>query len=233
MLSTNYSRALPIVVMTLVYISGCATAPTEVDGPVSLTDEPSELISRHAAAREAALAAASDTDYVPPVPPSSPVMMGAAQRASNDYFRGLQAMMTGNKDRALRAFVQMEEDFPGLSGPIVNQGIILLRSGEYEEAESTLRRAIETNTYNPYAHNALGVALREQGRFAEARTHYQKAIELDPAYARAHFNLGVLAELYLLDLETALRHFREYQQLQRQPDATVSNWIMDLERRIE
>lgn len=225
-LSGAFSTAL------LIFISGCASTPTEVDEPLTIMDERSEQVSRHAAAREAAMAAASDTDYVPPVPPSSPAMQGAAQRASNDYFRGLQAMMAKNYDRALDIFQQMEETFPGLSGPIINTGIIQLRNEDYEQAENTFRRALDTNDLNPYAHNALAVALREQGHFTEAREQYLKAIDLDPAYARAHFNLAVLAELYLLDLETALKHFREYQDLQRQPDDTVSNWIFDLERRI-
>ena len=87
------------------------------------------------------------------------------------------------------------------------------------------------NDANPYAHNGLGLALREQGKFDDARIHYERALVLDPKYARAHFNMAVLAELYLQDLNLALKHFQAYQNLQKQPDENVANWIVDLQRR--
>ena len=128
-------------------------------------------------------------------------------------------------------FQSLSSRFPQLSGPLVNQGLIYLEQDKNEDAEAVLRQALQANSQNPYAYNSLGLALREQGKFDEARSAYESALALDPKYARAHFNLGVLAELYMQDLNLALNHFRQYQALQKQPDQTVANWIVDLERR--
>lgn len=188
-------------------------------------------VSKYAEQREGQAAGESDSVHVPPVPHSSAVEK-PAQEAIPEYFRALQMIKAGELEQALIALQSISSRYPMLSGPLVNQGIIYLRQEKAEDAEDVLRQALDTNGQNPYAYNALGLALREQGKFDESRQAYLQALALDPMYARAHFNLGVLAELYLRDLPLALQHFRNYQQLQKNTDQTVSNWITDLERRV-
>lgn len=214
----------PLLIVFLV--SGCASRVDTGLGDAS--DE--RTLSRHADQRGGAAASDSDAEHVPPVP-HDPAVRPIAEAATQEYFRGLLYLRNDEHARALVVFQSMATRYPVLSGPWVNIGLIQLQQEDWTAAEESLRQAIATNDQNPYAHNALGVALREQGRFAEAKRHYQEAVALDPRYARAHFNLGVLAELYLQDLPSALDHFRDYQALQRQPDPTVANWIADLERR--
>jgi len=43
----------------------------------------------------------------------------------------------------------------------------------------------------------------------------------------------VIAELYLLDLQTALEHYNRYRQLTDKEDQQVAGWIADLERRLQ
>jgi Flp pilus assembly protein TadD len=217
------------VALTLALLGGCASKPPQsVD--IDIGDGTAGP-SRYAEQRAGAAAGESDAEHIPPVP-HDPAVAGIAEEAIPEYARALQTMRAGDLDRALVMFSSLASRYPRLSGPAVNQGIILSRQGKHAEAEQALRQALTANALNPYAHNALGVALREQGKFAEARNHYETAVALDPKYARAHFNLGVLAELYLQDITLALTHFRAYQALQRQQDQTVANWIADLERRV-
>ncbi|WP_223421980.1 tetratricopeptide repeat protein [Alcanivorax limicola] len=214
---------MPVLALTL--LSGCASHPEHgLEG----SGQPGE--SRHAAQRVGIAAADSDAEHIPPVP-HDPAVRPMAAAATEEYFRGLQYLRNDDLPRALVVFQSLTARYPALSGPWVNVGLIALRQQNWQDAEAALRQALDVNAQNPYAHNALGIALREQGRFAEAADHYQHAVTLDPLYARAHFNLGVLAELYLQDIPQALAHFQAYQALQRQPDSTVANWITDLERR--
>lgn len=214
--------ALPLAVL-LAFVAGCASQTTDLG-------ELEGVESKYAEQREGGAAGESDAAHVPPVPHEEG-LESVAQEALPEYVRALKAMREQDYQKAIVMLQSLSSRYPRLSGPLVNQGIAHMELEEYEDAEDTLKQALEVNSRNPYAHNALGVALREQGKFDQAGEHYRKAIELDPKYARAHFNMGVLAELYLQDLRLALEHFRTYQNLQSEPDRNVANWITDLERR--
>ncbi len=152
--------------------------------------------------------------------------------AFNDaYDKTLDQIRAGNYDNSLQKMQNLSMHNPMYSGPLVNEGLIYLKLGKYGSAMKTLQAAVLTNPKNPYAWNALGVALRYEGYFDDARKSYEQALKLDPDYARAHFNLAVLAELYLQDLPLALEHYQRYQALQSTPDAVVGHWIVDLARR--
>lgn len=231
----------------VILLCGCASTPTQQQ-PVEQAEsaeqtDVSELfesletteptVSRYADIKEMEIAAASDTEYTPPIPPATNTSVQSAEQASANFFLGLQALMIEDRDTALAIFSDMGKQFSDLSGPLVNQGLIHYHQGDLEKAEDVLQKALSINASNPYIHNTLGVILRNRGEFSEARRHYEQAITLAPTYAQAHFNLAILAELYLQDLVLALDHYRVYQTLQRHPDTTVENWILDLERRVQ
>jgi Flp pilus assembly protein TadD len=207
----------------LLVLAGCATKPD--------IEEPEGKESKYAEQRKGGEAEASDAAHVPPVPHSEE-LESVAEKALPEFVRAMKTMRKGEYKKAIVMLQSLSSRYPKLSGPLVNQGIAHLKLEEFENAENAFQKALEVNNRNPYAHNNLGVALREQGEFEKAREHYRKALELDPKYARAHFNLGVLAELYLQDLELALQHFQRYQELQKEPDQNVANWITDLKRRV-
>ena len=228
-MSTSFINRRLALASVVILFAGCASKPP-ADTDLGL-DGGSGGPSKYAEQRAGEAAAESDAEHIPPVP-HDPAVQPIALEAMPEYARALQAMRSGDLDKALVMFQSVSSRYPQLSGPLVNQGIIRRQQKRHLEAEEGLRQALSVNSSNPYAHNALGLALREQGKFDEARKHYEAAITLDPKYARAHFNLGVLAELYLQDLPLALKHFRQYQTLQRQLDQSVANWVADLERRV-
>lgn len=81
--------------------------------------------------------------------------------------------------------------------------------------------------------NNRALALKEEGRFREAADLLRSGIQGAPDTPELHYNLAVISELYLLDLDNALEHYRRYRALTGQDDKRVAGWIADLERRLQ
>ena len=148
------------------------------------------------------------------------------------FNNAVQAMAKEDYPTALKLLRAIQAQHPHLSGPWLNEGIILTKQGQCENAIKVLGKAIAANAENKYAYNQMGICMREMGQFHQAREVYLKAIALDSSYAAALFNLAILEELYLQDLPAALAHFQAYQALQENPDKQVSGWIKDIQRRL-
>ncbi len=80
-------------------------------------------------------------------------------------------------------------------------------SGQFEQAVSAYRRAVELAPNNAGARAKLGTALMNDGELAEAIEHLSAAVELEPDLGEAHCNLAVAYERSGR-LEDALRHYR-------------------------
>jgi tetratricopeptide (TPR) repeat protein len=174
--------------------------------------------------------AAVDTSQSPAM-----LMDAAKQQAvmavAGDYAKALGLMNANKDEEALILLQKVAVKAPKLSGPLVNQAVILLKQEKFAEADTILQAALQANPKNPYAFNLKGQVLRGQGKFADAKAAYESALAIDPNYAKAHFNYGVLADLYMQDLPLALSHYERYQSLQSRPDTAVANWIIDLQKR--
>lgn len=241
-MKTRKYLALTALAATLM-LAGCATAPRTA--PASGSDgsaEPDLVEKLRERMKQGPLqrqertqdklpsAAAGDSSRSPTVM-VDPELQAAAMAVAGDYARALGLMGAGKDDDAMKLMQQISAKAPRFSGPLVNQAVLLMKKQQYADAMPLLQRAVEINPRNPFAYNLQGVILREQGKFTDARAAYEKALAIDPNYAKAHFNLAVLAELYLQDLPLALGHYERYQSLQSKADASVSNWIVDLQKR--
>lgn len=244
-MSIQHKIALSAIAAALTLLAGCASAPKQAVPEAEQTagaNEPdlvAQLRERMAAGtlqrQEKAedkkpSEAAGDTSRSPALVATN-ARQQAAMAVSADYTRAISLMAADQNDEALALLQKVSAKEPSFAGPVINQGVILLKQKKFAEAEKVLRQALVISARNPYAHNLLGIALREQGKFADARSAYETALGIDPNYAKAHFNFGVLADLYLQDLPLALTHYERYQALQSKPDPAVANWIVDLQKR--
>lgn len=76
-----------------------------------------------------------------------------------------------------------------------NQGVDLIKSGDFVAAESKFRAALKQDANYGEAYSNLGSALASQGKYDAAIAAYQTAIERLPRYPYFPYNLG---NLYLL-----------------------------------
>ena len=151
--------------------------------------------------------------------------------ALEGFSLAVKAMQAGQDDVALELFKELRIIYPKLSGLWLNSGIILMKQEKYQKALPMFVEATFVNPENKVAYNQMGYCLRQLGGFEEAKNAYLEAIKLDPNYDLAHYNLGVLFELYFQDFHSAYTHFLSYQNLQKEKDPTVANWLKDLRRR--
>lgn len=87
-----------------------------------------------------------------------------------------------------------EKSGPGPEIKHYNQGVALLKKGDYAAARAELEAALEAKEAFPEAHNNLAYALRKLGEahYEAALSHYDRALELAPDLAEAHMYRGVL-----------------------------------------
>lgn len=140
---------------------------------------------------------------------------------------------SGDQTGAATTLRSITKQWPELSGPWLNLGILQAQLDDRAAAEASFRSAIAANDNNVFAWNQLAALLREDGEFAEAQTYYREALKRWPDYGDAHRNLGILLDLYLHQPDEALVHYRKAQALQEEPDRQLAGWIVDLERRLQ
>jgi TolA-binding protein len=168
------------------------------------------------------------SDPAAPAPNEPPLPPEAVQQFDN----AVAMVGAGNLAAAEQAFSSLASAYPAYSAPLVNLGILQAKAGKLEDAEKTLKVAIERKADNSSAYNHLGIVLRRQGRFKEADEAYTQAVQIDPNYANAHLNLGVLCDLYLQQPQRALEAFERYLALSSTPDEKVNGWVKELKIRL-
>jgi len=167
-------------------------------------------------------------EQVAPVgPPPIPEEVLVVQR------QAISAMQSSRHEFAVTALRQVLKKYPQYSGLHTNLGIAHAELGHDQAAVQAFRDALRVGADNPVVHNYLGILNRRAGSFQQARQSYQRAISLDESYSLAHLNLGILCDIYLRDLDCALKHYRAYETLEASVDDQFKGWKIELERRIK
>lgn len=149
------------------------------------------------------------------------------------YEQAVTALKKDDAELAIELLLTVSSEAPEKPFVFTNLGLAHFRLQQYDLALSAFQQAVSRNAGDAVAYNHLGILQRRQGQFEAARESYQRALEIDSDYALAHLNLGILFDIYLQNLEPALRHYQRYQALLDEENETVSGWIADLERRLK
>jgi len=115
---------------------------------------------------------------------------------------------------------------------LAEQGQQAFEQGQKLAARRAWQQAINLDPSAALVVNNLALLLVEDREFAEAAALLTRGLQHSPDTAELHYNLAVVSELYLLDLNRALKHYQRYRDLSGQDDAKVAGWIADLERRL-
>jgi tetratricopeptide (TPR) repeat protein len=197
------------VLAIAVLLAACSSAPSK----------PTESASQPVDATASGPSAAGDGAAAP-----------VTERGKADFDRAVGFMKAGNTTEAELEFKQVALQFPQLSSPYVNLGILYRKTGRLDQSEEALKTAVERNDGSAVAWTELGATQRLRGEFPSAAASYEKAIAADPNFAPAYRNLGVVSDLYLGDPERALTAFERYKELTGE-EKPVSAWIAELRQR--
>ncbi|MDX2412043.1 MAG: tetratricopeptide repeat protein [Woeseiaceae bacterium] len=147
-----------------------------------------------------------------------------------DYDRALDLLARGESNEGISLLKTVAAAAPGLSAPRISLAIAHHRLGDLELAEQHLLQALSINPDHPIALNELGIVYRKTARFAAARQQYEAALAVYPGYHYARRNLAVLCDLYLADLECALKNYEAYMATVRSDDEAAM-WLKDVRYR--
>jgi Flp pilus assembly protein TadD len=147
-----------------------------------------------------------------------------------DYDLAVSMLEQGQFEPGIALLLDLTDRAPALTAAHIDLGIAYAHTGDMDQAEESLRRALELNPQHPAAHNELGLVQRQKGRFEEARASYEAALSRFPDFHYAHRNLAVLCDLYIGDSACALEHYEAYSRLVPDDDE-VLRWIVEVRNR--
>ncbi len=225
-------HTLGVAALATLVLAACSSAPTR---PTESASQPATAASDagksgSGAATSANGAPAGSNGASPAGSAAAVAAVPVTARGKADFDRAVGFMKAGNVTEAELEFKQIALQFPQLSSPYVNLGILYRKAGHLDQAEDALKTAVERNDGSAVAWTELGATQRLRGEFPNAAASYEKAIAADPNFAPAYRNLGVVSDLYLGDPERALTAFERYKELTGE-EKPVSGWIAELRAR--
>lgn len=175
---------------------------------------------------------------------------GEASLSVRDSFNEALALMNDNNYEDAAALLEkINAQNNRLAGVHANLGIAYGKLNQYGKAKSALETAVGLNPNSPEILNEMAIAYRNSGEYIASKEVYQKILKKYPKSGQSHLNLGILCDIYMNDIDCALKHYKEYEALyanvpgeskdkKRAASASKStkndkvvHWINDLEKR--
>ena len=175
-----------------------------------------------------ALSACSQT----PVRPSTVIPqntkdqnLSVTEEEREEYRGGLTALSNNNYSKAQYIFNEFIQNKPDMAGAYSNLALIYFKKEKYDQSLELINKALERNPDQAQAYQLRAQLLVIKGKIHEARNDYIKAIELKPDYINAQYNLALLYDIYLQEIELAIKHYEIYLSLLEKPDERTQEWV--------
>jgi tetratricopeptide (TPR) repeat protein len=115
----------------------------------------------------------------------------APPKAHEELVRGVQALLKEKYSDARAHFEKATAIYPCYARAQTELGIVLIPSGQFTRAESSLRKSIQCDSGYHQARLVLGQLLNMQKRFGESEQTLSEAVRLDPSSWELYYQLGV------------------------------------------
>lgn len=127
---------------------------------------------------------------------SNPEALGAAGRpllapkAQEAMEKALNALNENKLDQAEKHISEAATLAPNHPDVLYTQGVILLRRGQSQQAQTVLEKTTQIDPQNARAFTALGMAFMNENKYDLATAPLQQSIQLDPANWEAHWTFA-------------------------------------------
>jgi len=145
------------------------------------------------------------------------------------YRDGITALYNNDLSKAQRIFSEFVRNKPKLAGAYSNLALVYFKKEEFDKSLKQLNKALELNPKQAQAYNLRAQLYVVDGKIHEAKADYLKAIEYKPKYTNAQYNLALLYDVYLQEINLAIKHYKIYMSLIKEPDEATKEWITHLE----
>jgi tetratricopeptide (TPR) repeat protein len=157
--------------------------------------------------------------------------LNAARSRQGLFDRWIQGSFQALAELKPARYARSESGFPDQPVGSTVEATALASQGRWSDAERMLLAANAATPRDPAILELLGLVLRNEGRFADAESAYREALSVDPLRDTAMLNLAVLLDLYLDRPAEALEVYEQYQSMQAEPDAKVTQWLKEVRTR--
>src|SRR5262249_9639182 len=104
----------------------------------------------------------------PVAQPAAPAEAPIPAQAQQQFAQALASMNAGQREQAVQQLQSLSAAYPDYAGPLLNMGILQLKSNQYADAEKSFKAALQRDGKSVQAYNYLGIVYRNMGRFKEA-----------------------------------------------------------------
>lgn len=219
---SGFSRTARLL-LPLLLLAGCA-----VDQPKTATSQPvanPPVENRPADSKTTTVVAEGTGGF------TIKEISGVPSEVRADFERAMGYLSEGNNEKGIEMLKTVVQRVPNNTAPYINLAIAYQKTSNLALAEENIKQALAINPDHPLANNEYGMLQRKNGRFQEARATYEKTLKQYPAFLPARKNLAILCDLYMRDMECALKNYQIYSEAVPN-DKSVRIWIADLEKRI-
>lgn len=166
-----------------------------------------------------------------PVPDRQPALEGQAKidalllQRQQRYRQAVVLLAEGKHaeaESALRTFI---DKYPDIASAYLNLAYALLNRQQAEKSLQAVNKSIELNPRIAQAYHHRAYLKLNNGDIHQAQEDFQQAIKLNPGYVNAHFNLALLYDIYLQDINLAIKHYQSYLDLVTEDDERTREWV--------
>ena len=103
------------------------------------------------------------------------------------------ARIANDHELALKLLKEVIEKFPDRNELLVDRGVLEMESGQYVDAENTLKEALQHDNSDMYATYNLAKLYYRQGRVSESEQYFTAVKYELPDYSKTYFDLGKIS----------------------------------------